>query len=61
MNEDVQPSTYRPMMTAERAKRLREWHEQALKGGRRDAPIMVTELDRTFVVPLTSTLPTRWG
>ena len=50
MNEDAQPSNYRPMMTPERAKRLREWHEQALAGGRRDAPIVVTELDRTFVV-----------
>ena len=51
MNEDAQPSTYRPMMTPERAQRLREWHDQALEGGRRDAPITVTELDRTFVVP----------
>ena len=51
MNEDAQPSTYRPMMTPERAQRLREWHDQALEGGRRDAPIMVTELDRKFVVP----------
>ena len=50
MNEDA-PSTYRPMMTPERAQRLREWHDQALEGGRRDAPLMVTELDRTFVVP----------
>ena len=50
MNEDA-PSTYRPMMTPERAQRLREWHDQALEGGRRDAPITVTELDRTFVVP----------
>ena len=51
MNEDPQPSTYLPMMTPERAQRLREWHEQALEGGRHDAPIIVTELDRTFVVP----------
>ena len=50
MNEDA-PSTYRPMMTPERAQRLREWHDQALEGGRRDAPLMITELDRTFVVP----------
>jgi release factor glutamine methyltransferase len=50
MNEDAQPS-YSPMMTPERAQRLREWHEQALEGGRRDAPIVVTELNRTFVVP----------
>ena len=55
MNEDA-PSTYRPMMTPERAQRLREWHDQALEGGRRDAPITVTELDRTL-----STLRTRWG
>lgn len=51
MNEDVQPSTYRPMMTPERAQRLRQWHEQALQGFRRDAPITVTEHNRTFVVP----------
>jgi len=51
MNEDAQPSTYRPMMTPERAQRLREWHEQALQGFRRDAPITVTEHNRTFVVP----------
>jgi release factor glutamine methyltransferase len=51
MNEEAQPSTYRPMMAPERAERLREWHKQALKGGRRDAPITVTELDRTFAVP----------
>jgi release factor glutamine methyltransferase len=51
MNEDAQPSAYRPMMTPERAQRLREWHDQALEGGRRDAPITVTELERTFVVP----------
>ena len=51
MNEDAQTSTYRPMMTPERAQRLREWHEQALQGFRRDAPIIVTEHNRTFVVP----------
>ena len=51
MNESAQPSTYRPMMTPERAQRLREWHEAALQGFRRDAPITVTEHDRTFEVP----------
>ena len=51
MNEDAQTSTYRPMMKPERAQRLREWHEQALQGFRRDAPITVTEHNRTFVVP----------
>ncbi len=51
MNEDAQTSTYRPMMTPERAQRLREWHEQALRGFRRDAPITVREHNNTFVVP----------
>lgn len=51
MNEEARPPIYRPMMAPERAERLRAWHEQALIGGRRDAPITVMELDRTFVVP----------
>lgn len=39
------------MMPAERVDRLRLWHEQALKGGQRDAPVMVEQSGRTFVVP----------
>jgi release factor glutamine methyltransferase len=45
------PSGYRPMMPAERAERLREWHEQAVAGGRRDGAVTVTDHGRTFVVP----------
>jgi hypothetical protein len=44
------PSGYRPMMPAERAEHLREWHEQAVAGGRRDAAVTVTEHGRTFDV-----------
>jgi release factor glutamine methyltransferase len=43
--------SYRPMMSEERARRLREWHEEAYERGRRDEPITVTQLGRTFVVP----------
>lgn len=42
---------YRPMMSEERIELLREWHERALEGSRRDETITVTTLGRTFVVP----------
>jgi release factor glutamine methyltransferase len=42
---------YKPMMSEERARRLREWHESALERGRRTETITVSQLDRTFVVP----------
>jgi release factor glutamine methyltransferase len=49
--DEQRRSAYRPMMPPERVERLRAWHEQALKGGRRDAPVTVEESGRTFVVP----------
>jgi release factor glutamine methyltransferase len=42
---------YRPMMSEERARRLRAWHDDAYERGQRDETITVTELGRTFVVP----------
>jgi release factor glutamine methyltransferase len=42
---------YRPMMSEERARQLRAWHDDAYERGRRDETITVTELGRTFVVP----------
>jgi len=43
--------SYQPMMSPERAARLWVWHEQAVAGGRRDAPITTVQCERTFVVP----------
>ena len=42
---------YRPMMSEQRAERLRKWHEDAILDGRRDETITVTHLDWEFVVP----------
>ena len=61
MTEDERSPTYRPMMTDERARRLREWHEQAVEGGRRGEVITVAQLDRTFVVPPDVYPPNRLG
>jgi release factor glutamine methyltransferase len=51
MTDEERQSAYRPMMPAERVERLRVWHEQALEGGWRDAPVTIEESGRTFVVP----------
>jgi len=42
---------HQPRMSKERAERLRVWHEDALKSGRRRETITITVLGRTFVVP----------
>lgn len=42
---------YRPRMSAERADRLRAWHERAIAEGRREEPVTVEQLGFTFVVP----------
>jgi release factor glutamine methyltransferase len=39
------------MMSEERARRLREWHEQAYEAGARTETITVTQLGWSFVVP----------
>ncbi len=38
------------MMSSQRARRLREWHEKALEP-RREETVTLTHLERTFVVP----------
>lgn len=44
-------SAYQPRMSKERAERLRRWHEDALKSGRRGEAITITVLGCTFSVP----------
>ena len=51
ISEDGSAPGYRPMMTEERARRLREWHEKAVAEGSRNETITLTHLGWTFVVP----------
>jgi release factor glutamine methyltransferase len=51
MSGQDRASSYQPMMSPERAKRLWVWHEQAVAGGRRADPVTVAQFERSFVVP----------
>lgn len=44
-------SAYQPRMSKQRAERLRRWHEDALKSGRRGEAITITVYGCTFSVP----------
>ena len=51
MNDDARTSPYEPMMSPERAEKLREWHERAIVEGRRDETLTLTHLGWKFIVP----------
>jgi release factor glutamine methyltransferase len=51
MSDDVATSRYRPMMSEERADKLREWHENAIAEGRREQTLTLVHLGWKFVVP----------
>lgn len=42
---------YKPMMSDERAKRIRKWHEDNVKESNDRGTVTVTVLDRKFIVP----------
>jgi release factor glutamine methyltransferase len=50
-DDDPADSRYRPMMSKERARVLREWPDRALAAGRRAQTLTLTHLGWTFVVP----------
>jgi release factor glutamine methyltransferase len=54
-------SEYRPMMSEDRVRRLREWQERAYEGDKRDGPVTVTHLGLTMVVPPDVYLPNPLG
>ncbi len=45
------PDDYEPMMSPERAEKLRHWHERAIAAGRREETLTVDHLGWAFVVP----------
>ena len=51
MDDGAPTSAYKPMMSAERAEKLREWHERAIAEGRRDEELTLTHLGWRFIVP----------
>jgi release factor glutamine methyltransferase len=57
MSNDAGDSPYEPMMSAQRAAKLRDWHERALAEGRRDETVTLTHLGWKFIVPPEVYLP----
>jgi release factor glutamine methyltransferase len=51
MLHDESTSSYEPMMSPERAEKLREWHDRAIAEGRRDDTVTLEHLGWTFLVP----------
>lgn len=61
MDRTGESAEYRPMMSADRVRRLREWQDRAYEGDKREGPVTVTHLGLTIVVPPDVYLPNPLG